>query len=171
MTKQPMPPNEVRTTNFSECRTYRYHLSQVWNPKRDNLIWLLLNPSTADEVQNDATVERCERRARMWGFGGVEIYNIFAYRATHPTDMKKHADPVGPDNDRWIKDFAKKSRVTTAIIAWGDHAKHGNRGEAVLNILRKNQACVSALKINGSGHPSHPLYLGYDKQPFPFPLK
>jgi hypothetical protein len=128
----------------------------------------MLNPSTADETQNDPTVERCERRARMWGYGGVEVYNVFAFRATDPEDMKAQVDPVGPDNDIWIADFARKSRATLAIGAWGNHGGHNNRAQEVVDILRRNNADVKALKMNASGNPKHPLYIGYKQAPIPF---
>lgn len=163
--------DEIRTTEFSSCRKYRYHLTQVWDNSKSNLIWLLLNPSTADEVKNDPTVERCEKRARMWGFGGVEVFNIFAYRATDPQDMRNASDPVGPDNDYWMRNFALKSRDTTAVVAWGDHGKYMNRGEHVLELLKEHKAKFKALKINSSGHPSHPLYLSYKLKPVSFKPK
>ena len=168
----PFPPEkEQRSAKFSDCRIYRYHLSQVWDSKKKNLIWLLLNPSTADELQNDPTVERCERRARMWGFGGVEVFNIFAYRATDPKNMKAFSDPIGPDNDLWMEDFAIKSRDAIGIIAWGDHGLHRQRGRSVLDLLIRNRATVYALKVNKSGEPAHPLYLKYDLETLNFPLK
>lgn len=157
-----------RSAIFSPCRKWRYHLQHVWDANHANLIWLLLNPSTADEVQNDPTVERCERRARMWGFGGVEVYNIFAYRATDPANMKAQRDPVGVDNDKWMMKFAEKSRQTTAIIGWGEHGKHLGRGQFVLDLLREQGAALHALKINASGHPKHPLYIGYKQTPIAY---
>ena len=159
---------ENRTAVFSPCRKWRYHLQQVWDDTKPNLMWMMLNPSTADETKNDPTVERCEQRARMWGFGGVEVYNIFSYRATDPEDMKSHADPIGPDNDSWVVTFAKKSRETTAIIGWGNHGGHLNRGKQVLDIIEAHNGVVKALKVNASGHPKHPLYVGYKQLAEPF---
>jgi len=159
---------ENRTAVFSPCRKWRYHLQQVWDDKTPNLIWLMLNPSTADETKNDPTVERCEQRARMWGFGGVEVYNIFAFRATDPSDMKAQDDPIGPDNDDWIIKFAKKSQQTKAIVGWGEHGKHRGRGEAVMSLIKAHDGYVQALKVNASGHPKHPLYIGYKQETSPF---
>ncbi|OZA02269.1 MAG: hypothetical protein B7Y02_16985, partial [Rhodobacterales bacterium 17-64-5] len=80
---------------YSECERYRYLLARVWGPGA-KVMFVMLNPSTATEVQNDPTVERCERRARVLGFGAFCVTNIFAYRATDPKVMRAVADPVGP---------------------------------------------------------------------------
>ncbi len=158
--------NETRTTVFSPCRTWRYRLAQIWDTHKDPLYWLMLNPSTADELKNDPTVERCERRARMWGYGGSVVFNIFAFRATDPNDMRASIDPVGPENDQWIRQLAAKSHHVTVIGGWGEHGKFMDRGQTVRDIFRAENGRLHALKINASGHPAHPLYIGYDKLPF-----
>jgi hypothetical protein len=162
--------NEKREAVFSDCRNYRYRLSQIWDDSKPPLYWLMLNPSTADEVKNDPTVERCERRARMWGYGGSVVFNIFAYRATDPKDMRAQADPVGPDNDKWITELARESQVLDVVAGWGEHGAHMQRGQAVLDIFKSTQGRISALKVNGSGHPAHPLYIAYKATPQPLEL-
>jgi len=161
---------EHRKAVFSPCRTWRYHLQQVWDESKPNLIWLMLNPSTADEMKNDPTVERCEQRARMWDFGGVEVFNLFAFRATNPNEMASHPDPVGPENDKWMAEFARKSKTTLAIIGWGEHGKHLDRGRDVLALIDKHKGQVHALKVNASGHPKHPLYIGYSQESMPYSI-
>ena len=84
------------TAVYSDCESYRYLLTRVWNPQGQKALFVMLNPSTATEVQNDPTVERCERRARALGFGAFRVTNIFAYRATDPKVMRAVPDPVGP---------------------------------------------------------------------------
>jgi hypothetical protein len=84
---------------FSPCRKYRYTLTRTWVPDLPLINFVMLNPSTADEVVNDPTVERCERRARMWNCGGLIVTNIFAWRSTDPDELRRVADPVGPDKD------------------------------------------------------------------------
>ncbi|PHR54656.1 MAG: hypothetical protein COA43_16235 [Robiginitomaculum sp.] len=162
--------NEKREAIFSPCRQYRYRLSQIWDERTPPLTWLMLNPSTADEVKNDPTVERCERRARMWGYGGSVVLNIFAYRATDPKDMRAHVDPIGPDNDEWLRKIARESAkaegAADIVGGWGEHGAHMKRGEAVLEIFRQEGGRLSALKINASGHPAHPLYIAYSAKPF-----
>lgn len=159
--------NEKRDAVFSPCRKYRYRLSQIWDESKPPLTWLMLNPSTADEVKNDPTVERCERRARMWDYGGSIVLNIFAYRATDPKDMRACKDPIGPDNDKWLHEIARNSHDLHVIGGWGEHGAHRGRGQAVLDIFKQEGGRLSALKINASGHPAHPLYIAYKAKPFP----
>ena len=95
---------------YSDCERYRYALTRVWEPQGRRLSFVMLNPSTATEVQNDPTVERCERRARALGFGGFRVTNIFAWRDTDPRKMRAALDPIGPDNDAAILEACQ----------WGD---------------------------------------------------
>ena len=162
--------HETRSAVFSPCRKYRYHLAQIWDETKLPLLWLMLNPSTADETQNDPTVERCERRARMWGYGGSEVYNIFAYRATDPKTMRAQADPIGPENDKWIRHFARRSQTHIGVAGWGAHGEHMARGKSVTDILKQEGGRAHALKINKNGHPAHPLYIAYKAKPQPYPL-
>jgi hypothetical protein len=119
----------------------------------------MLNPSTATEVQNDPTVERCERRARTLGFGGFQVINIFAWRSTDPKKMLVAKDPIGPDNDNNI---IKACRWGDQIIAaWGTHGSHLNRGSEVEKILRKSNKPIFHLGLSKGGHPKHPLYIAY----------
>ena len=94
-------------TIFSECRRYRYALTRIWDETGPYAMFICLNPSTADEIQDDPTVRRCINFAKSWGFAGVCMTNIFAYRATQPADMMAAADPVAPENDMWLKKLAE----------------------------------------------------------------
>ena len=92
----------LRSAAFSPCRRYRYCLSRVWNPKLPSVMFVGLNPSTADEQEDDPTVRRCIGFARNWNFGGLILVNLFAYRSTDPADLLRVDDPVGPGNDKHI---------------------------------------------------------------------
>ena len=92
---------------FSVDRRYRYALWRVWDRSRGACNFLLLNPSIADEVTNDPTSVRCERRARRWGFGGLIVTNLFAPCATDPAGLRRVADPIGPENDAAILETAQ----------------------------------------------------------------
>lgn len=154
------------TAVYSPCERYRYLLTRTWDAAGQNALFVMLNPSTATEVQNDPTVERCERRARALGFGAFRVANIFAWRATDPRAMRAAADPVGPLNDDAIVDSV--GWADRVVCAWGNHGDHLGRGMAVADLLRATGAPLFHLGLTQTGHPKHPLYIGYDRQPEPW---
>ncbi len=151
------------TAVYSDCERYRYLLTRVWDDAEEKALFVMLNPSTATEVQNDPTVERCERRARALGFGGFRVTNIFAWRDTDPRAMRAAADPVGPGNDDAIRDSC--DWADRIIAAWGTHGAHLERGPVVEALLRSTGRPVHHLGLTKDGHPKHPLYIAYSEQP------
>lgn len=151
---------------YSDCEKYRYALTRIWDAGGKRVTFVMLNPSTATEVQNDPTVERCERRARALGFGSFRVTNIFAWRDTDPRKMRKAAEPIGPANDEAIREAALWADST--ICAWGTHGEHLNRGPAVEQLLRETGKTLHHLGLSKAGHPKHPLYIGYSVQPEPW---
>jgi hypothetical protein len=151
---------------YSPCERYRYLLTRTWEPAGPRALFVMLNPSTATEVQNDPTVERCERRARALGFGAFRVTNIFAFRATDPREMRAAADPVGPLNDAAIVGSAAGADLV--VCAWGTHGAHLGRGPAVERLLRAAGAELHHLGLSRAGHPRHPLYIGYGHAPEPW---
>ncbi|RMD47648.1 MAG: DUF1643 domain-containing protein [Alphaproteobacteria bacterium] len=151
---------------YSPCERYRYVLTRVWAPEGRRALFIMLNPSTATEVQNDPTVERCERRARALGFGAFRVCNIFAWRATDPRAMRAAPDPVGPLNDAAI--LAGCDWADMVVCAWGTHGAHLNRGPEVERLLRAAGVRMHHLGLTRDGHPRHPLYIGYSVQPMPW---
>ena len=147
---------------YSDGETYRYLLTRVW-AKGPKALFIMLNPSTATEVQNDPTVERCERRARTLGFGAFRVTNIFAYRATDPKVMRAAVDPVGPDNDAAI--LQSLDWTDQVICAWGNHGLHLDRGARVQALLQATGRPLLHLGLTGQNQPKHPLYISYDQQP------
>jgi len=148
---------------YSDCENYRYSLTRIWDNTAPRVLFVMLNPSTATEVQNDPTVERCERRARALGYGAFCVCNIFAYRATDPKVMRAQTDPIGPENDTAISDAALWAN--DIVCAWGTHGAHKNRGPEVEQILRAQPKPLAHLGLSIAGHPKHPLYIGYKTQP------
>lgn len=153
---------EQSGADFSPCKKYRYRLWRTWDDQPP-AVFVMLNPSTADEVENDPTVERCERRARAMGFGGLRVANIFALRSTDPSALYQHADPIGPGNDAAILESVTGAGLV--ICAWGGHGILNGRGAAVLSMLRRAGITPHYLKLNNDGTPKHPLYVGYDVKP------
>ncbi len=151
---------------YSACALYRYALTRVWQPEGRRALFVMLNPSTATEEQNDPTVERCERRARALGFGAFRVCNIFAFRATDPRVMRAAPDPVGPANDAAILEGA--AWADTVVCAWGSHGAHLDRGPAVERLLRGSAPALHHLGLTKEGHPRHPLYVGYVQPPVPW---
>jgi hypothetical protein len=151
------------TAIYSGCERYRYSLTRVWDEAGSRVNFVMLNPSTATEVQNDPTVERCERRARALGHGGFAVTNIFAWRDTDPRAMRAAHDPVGTDNDAAIIDCADWADLV--IAAWGTHGAHLDRGLAVARLLQNSGRPLYHLGLSKAGHPKHPLYLPYSQRP------
>ncbi len=140
------------TAKFSECRKYRYALWRTWDISKPYVMFVGLNPSTADEKTDDPTLTRCINYAKSWGYGGVCMVNLFAFRATEPNVMKAAKDPMGKDNNDWLKKLANDSGLIVA--AWGNDGSYLGRSKKVRELL-PNLHC---LNINKSGEPAHPLY-------------
>lgn len=147
-------------TTFSEDRVYRYVLLRMFDDlltrKRAAIInFLMLNPSTADEYVNDRTVSKCIKFAKMWGYDGLYVTNIFAYRSTDPKVLKTVDDPIGPENDSYIEEIALAS--TTVVAAWGQHGQILNRSDQVRKLF-SDHIQLYYLRM-GATDPCHPLYL------------
>jgi hypothetical protein len=147
---------------FSNCQKYRYSLWRIWDESRGFVLFVCLNPSTADETNNDPTVRRCIQYAKDWGYGGMYMSNIFAYRTKSPSIMKEVNDPVGLYNDWYLKTLNNNAEIT--VCAWGVHGNYRDRENEVLSFL-KDPHCLITTK---NGHPGHPLYLRTDLKPILF---
>jgi hypothetical protein len=148
---------------------YRYSLTHEWQggPKK-KLVFLMLNPSTADAFKADPTVARCMVWAQKWGYGTLEVVNLFAFRATKPAAMKKAEDPVGPLNNEFLRDAAAAADLV--IAAWGAHGKHQGRGlEVARKVLKVSP--LFCLEVIENGHPKHPLYIKGNTVPRPYSLE
>lgn len=151
--------------HFSPCRRYRYALWRIWDESLGTVMWIGLNPSTADETTNDPTIVRCMNFAADWGYGGIYMLNLFAFRATNPEVMKAQADPIGDENYRRIQEYHEVAGITVA--AWGIHGAFMDQGLAVSRLERigphgkaktlgEDFWCLGRTK---EGHPRHPLYV------------
>jgi len=151
---------------LSEDEVYRYSLMRIWEPELPKALFIGLNPSTADAELDDPTIRRCVGFADSWGCGGIEMVNLFAFRATNPADMKKAPDPVGPHNDETIIQMAVEWEPKYVIAAWGAHGGWWRRNIEVLNLLGQRNVEVTVLGETKAGHPKHPLYLPKILKPY-----
>ena len=146
---------------------YRYLLTREWDDHSPPMVFVMLNPSTADATQDDATITRCRLRAQRTGHGHLYVVNLFALRATDPHKLTKHPDPVGPVNDYWITDTCTHTGATV-VAAWGSHVMAVERGAAVLRMLGERGVRLHCLGLTNSGAPRHPLYIRSGQPLLPF---
>lgn len=152
---------------FDKTNIYRYTLWLVWYPDHPQITFIMLNPSTADAQRNDPTISRCIAFAQCWGFGALEVVNLFAYKAIYPRDLLKAANPIGEENDRFI--LQALSRSSRIVAAWGTKGTLLDRDKQIIQLLARwqNVHCLGATK---DGHPRHPLYVKGDTGLIPFVL-
>jgi hypothetical protein len=147
---------------FSDDRLYRYALWRNWGDEGGRVMFVGLNPSTADETVDDPTIRRCTGYASDWGFSGLLIGNLFAYRATRPQTLRNAAQPVGNSNEKWLRNMA--SAANKILVCWGNHGCLLAQDEWFVSHFDR----LYCLAINMTGAPAHPLYLRKSLQPHPF---
>lgn len=153
---------------ISKCGKFRYRLWRYWGVG-GVLVFIMLNPSTADALIDDATIRKCIGFARRHGFDGIEVLNLFAYRATHPADLRAAGYPRGPENDDHIRKVLKESPTEVVFCGWGVNARKLTRPAEVLEIIRSAGKLPMALRLTADGVPCHPLMLPYDVKPVYMP--
>jgi hypothetical protein len=146
---------------FSDDHVYRYALWRRWG-HGPQVCFIMLNPSIADATANDPTITRCIGFAQSQGFDQLIVGNLFALISTDPKQLKKAVDPVGPDNDRWLKKMVDESDLV--IAAWGVHGSIRGRDKAVRAMIPN----LYVLNLTTHGQPRHPLYLKGDLCPKPW---
>ncbi|MFM7603117.1 MAG: DUF1643 domain-containing protein [Pseudanabaena sp.] len=138
---------------------YRYSLWREWDIDKPKVVFIMLNPSKADASIDDPTLRRCINFAKSWGFGSLIVVNLFAYRTASPLELKKVDDPVGKQNDRYLKKAIKSA--DRVVVAWGNNGKLMQRDRLVLELLSKRNIQPYCLGITKAGYPRHPLYVMY----------
>ncbi len=134
---------------------YRYTLWRRWNDAQPCVLFIMLNPSEANEVKNDPTLRRCIGFAQSWGYGSLEVVNLFAYISSDPSTLKQVEDAVGAENDVYIQQAI--TNVALIVCAWGACKHIGQRDGDVLHLLNEREAhCLGRTQ---GGFPRHPLYL------------
>ena len=144
------------TAILSDCQRFRYRLSRHWGGG-PYLLFVMLNPSTTDGEVDDATIRRCIGFAQRAGYGGFDVVNLYAYRATKPRELRLAGYPVGADNDKHILNAA--TACAAYCLAWGANAHELERPSQVLPLLRQTGKPIFCLRITSKGQPEHPLML------------
>lgn len=148
---------------FSGCRHYRPVLWRSWAPERGAVVFIGLNPSTADAASDDPTIRRCRRFSADWGYGAMLMVNLFDARATHPVDLKRKRAPVSRMNDSAV--LAACASAGLVVAAWGGHGRHRARSDAMRDVLKVAGVRPVCFGIGASGEPLHPLYQRRDRVP------
>lgn len=136
--------------------SYRYKLERYWGPGKC-AIWIMLNPSTADETNDDNTIRRVMQFSQDFGMGRLEVVNLYGLRCTDSTELFSYPDPVGPDNDAYIRGALERGDRGMVMVAWGSHPGIGPRVRAVHKMLEGYSPFC--LKQNKDRNPRHPLYV------------
>jgi hypothetical protein len=157
----PLPP-DVKSSKAvwgGSDKCYRYQLRRTWDQKKPHAMFIMMNPSTADETWDDRSVAKCGRFARAWGYGGIYIGNTFAYIATDKKCLRVIENPTGRGNDKHLIKMAKLA--AKVILAYGQpgHKSLQDQGRRVAKLLIDEGVKPYALKLSKNGTPCHPLYL------------
>lgn len=151
------------TAIISACGTYRYQLNREPHDMYSTAgkaLFIMLNPSTADASLDDPTIRRCRSFAKTWDCSGIVVANLYALRATDPSALWSHSDPVGPDNDMYLQGLAQQHE--TIVCAWGANARQ-DRVDAVKRIFSGRLHRLMCLGVTKAGAPRHPLYVRGDQ--------
>lgn len=149
---------------ISACGEYRYFLRRRVGKSSKTLAFIMLNPSTADASTDDPTIRRCRGFCSTLGYGELRVVNLFALRATDPSELRRAKNPVGIENLEYIKKTVQNSDMT--ICAWGVKGSFMNQDRKIFELLKDNK--LYTLKVTKNGHPCHPLYLKSDLKPVLF---
>jgi hypothetical protein len=153
----------IKGAIIDESKKYRYSLWRIYDETKPKVTFIMLNGSTADADNDDQTLRRCIQFAKDWGFGSLEVVNLFGYRTTFPKELKKAEDPAGPENDNYILKAIINSKMV--VVAWGSNGGFKKQNKHVLDLLKNNFIRPYCIGISKDGHPKHPLYLKSDLKP------
>jgi hypothetical protein len=163
----------IKSAVISECGKYRYSLIRVWDESKPCVLFIMLNPSTADAENDDPTIRRCIGFAESWGYGGLYVVNLFALRATNPQELLSAPFVVGVENERWFRRISYLAHLV--ICAWGN-GRIINKLQQRLDHNWKPLSWIDQakalhyLELAKDGTPKHPLYLSKSVKPMQFVL-
>ena len=157
---------------LSDCEKYRYSLTRIWDDSKPKVLFIMLNPSTADGDTDDPTIRRCVGFAKSWGYGGLYVVNLFARRATDPKELMGYSFVVGIENIKYIKQMSELSEIV--VCAWGNGSivkKLQKRLDHTWKPLSWIDKPLHYLELSNDGTPKHPLYLKGDILPKKYEVK
>jgi hypothetical protein len=154
--------NDGRGALVSEDGRYRYRLWRLWDDLRPVMVWVMLNPSTADADVDDPTIRKCMGFAKAYHFGGIIVVNLFAWRAADPKELPKVPDPVGPENDEHILWACTAPLMLVVVAGWGSMKFAAKRAARVKVLIQGGaRRDIKCFRKSANGTPWHPLYLPY----------
>ncbi len=155
-----LPATDRRGAVISDDCLYRYKLWRIWDSQKPSVMFLMLNPSTADSNEDDPTIRRCINFAKSWGYGGLYVGNLYAFRSTDPKALKTVSDPIGPENLKHVSEMV--DMVDAVVYAWGANAR------IYKELLRITGSKSYYIALTKDQLPRHPLYLRGDLRMKPF---
>jgi hypothetical protein len=164
-------PHTLFGAQFSSCGLYRWTLHRAWDLARPRLLFIGLNPSRADAERDDPTLRRLSGFAQSWGFGCLEVVNLFGRCSASPAVLRRCSDPIGPESDHWLKQGLARlqSQAGDALwLGWGNGGTWRQRDQQVLALLAEKLPAdlpLLAIGLTASGQPRHPLYAPAAAQP------
>lgn len=153
---------------LSQCGQYRYKLWRIWDDSQKKVLFIMLNPSTADACNNDATITRCTNFVKDWGYGGFYVGNLYPFRSKNPSDLLKCVNPLGENNNSYLKEMALISDMI--VCAWGNSATINklNKKHPDYRPLENLNKPLYYLQLSNDGTPKHPLYLPKTLKPIQY---
>lgn len=147
---------------ISTDEKYRYALWRTWDKDKPVVMFIMLNPSTADANKDDPTIRKCIAYAKSWGYGALIVGNLYAFRTRDPKLLAHEEGPIGPHCNSWLYSLAKMSDLRVA--AWGNKILPDKRVQQVKDLMPS----LHYLELSKSGNPKHPLYLRKNLKPQSF---
>lgn len=144
---------------FDSTRKYRYLLLREWDTSLPRVLYVMLNPSVANQEEDDRTSTQCLHFAKKFGYGSLEVVNLYAFISTDPNQLRSEYDPIGVENDKFILEAAKRAK--TIVIAWGEKYFVNQRHIKVARLLTSEGYQLHCLGIAKSGHPRHPSRMSH----------
>jgi hypothetical protein len=169
-----LKPEIKKTAVLSDCGLYRYELQRIWQAGTPLLVTCMLNPSTADADNDDPTIRTLIHFGKAWGYGGLLVVNLFAFRSSSPVEMRSQSAPRGPKNEQFIGQALAIARAqnTSLLAAWGANGAHhagpndwqGGQ-DWLCELARKHTVDLICLGVTKDGFPKHPMARGAHRIP------